>query len=70
MKDRPTVSLWSDILAAMQGELGSITGAATQGIFIGFEGGEVEGCGAKSSASRPRQEVKKRPEMDGLAACF
>jgi dTMP kinase len=43
MKDRPTVSLWSDILAAMQGELGNITGAPTKGIFIAFEGGEGTG---------------------------
>jgi len=48
MKDRPTVSLWSDILAAMQGELGSITGAATQGIFIAFEGGEGTGKSTQS----------------------
>jgi dTMP kinase len=48
MKDRPTVSLWSDILAAMQGELGSITGTATQGIFIAFEGGEGTGKSTQS----------------------
>jgi dTMP kinase len=48
MKDRPTVSLWSDILAAMQGELGSITGAPTQGIFIAFEGGEGTGKSTQS----------------------
>jgi len=40
MKDRPNVSLWSDIVNAFKGELGSITGAPTQGIFIVFEGGE------------------------------
>lgn len=40
MKDRPAVSLWSDILNALKGELGSITGAPTQGVFIVFEGGE------------------------------
>jgi len=40
MKDRPVISLWSDILNALKGELGSITGAPTQGVFIVFEGGE------------------------------
>jgi dTMP kinase len=40
MKDRPNVSLWSDIVNAFKGELGSITGAPTQGVFIVFEGGE------------------------------
>ncbi len=49
MKDRPSVSLWSDIKSALQGELGSITGSSTQGIFIAFEGGEGTG---KSTQSR------------------
>ena len=40
MKDRPNVSLWSDISNAIKGELGSITGAPTKGTFIVFEGGE------------------------------
>ena len=48
MKDRPTVSLWSDVLAALQGELGAITGAPTQGIFIAFEGGEGAGKSTQS----------------------
>ena len=48
MKDRPTVSLWSDILAALQGELGAITGAPTKGIFIAFEGGEGTGKSTQS----------------------
>ena len=48
MKDRPTVSLWSDIVAALQGELGSITGAPTNGIFIAFEGGEGTGKSTQS----------------------
>jgi dTMP kinase len=48
MKDRPNVSLWSDILAALQGELGAITGAPTQGIFIAFEGGEGTGKSTQS----------------------
>jgi dTMP kinase len=48
MKDRPNVSLWSDILAALQGELGAITGQTTQGIFIAFEGGEGTGKSTQS----------------------
>ncbi len=48
MRDRPTVSLWSDIVSALQGELGSITGAETKGIFIAFEGGEGTGKSTQS----------------------
>ncbi|CAN2170197.1 enterobactin exporter EntS [Candidatus Nanopelagicaceae bacterium] len=48
MKDRPTVSLWSDILAALQGELGAITGVQAKGIFIAFEGGEGTGKSTQS----------------------
>ena len=48
MKDRPQVSLWSDVVAAMQGELGAITGQSTDGIFISFEGGEGTGKSTQS----------------------
>jgi dTMP kinase len=48
MKDRPNVSLWSDVKSALQGELGSITGPPTQGIFIAFEGGEGTGKSTQS----------------------
>jgi len=48
MKDRPTVSLWSDIVNAFKGELGSMTGAPAQGIFIAFEGGEGIGKSTQS----------------------
>jgi dTMP kinase len=48
MKDRPNVSLWSDITNALKGELGSITGAPTKGVFIAFEGGE--GIGKSTQA--------------------
>jgi dTMP kinase len=48
MKDRPNVSLWSDIVNAFKGELGSITGAPAQGVFIVFEGGE--GIGKSTQA--------------------
>jgi dTMP kinase len=43
MRDRPTVSLWSDVVAAFRGELGGITGATHSGVFISFEGGEGSG---------------------------
>ena len=43
MKDRPGVSFWSDVINALRGELGSITSAPTNGIFIAFEGGEGSG---------------------------
>ena len=48
MKDRPNVSLWSDITNALKGELGSITGAPTKGVFIAFEGGEGIGKSTQS----------------------
>ena len=48
MKDRPNVSIWSDIANAIKGELGSITGAKTKGIFIAFEGGEGSGKSTQS----------------------
>jgi len=48
MKDRPKVSLWSDVANAIKGELGSITGAPTKGIFIVFEGGEGTGKSTQS----------------------
>ena len=48
MKDRPNVSIWSDISNAIKGELGSITGAQTKGVFIAFEGGEGSGKSTQS----------------------
>ncbi len=43
MRDRPTISLWSDVLSASRGELGGITSKNHSGLFISFEGGEGSG---------------------------
>jgi dTMP kinase len=60
MKDRPTVSLWSDIVNALKGELGSMTGAPAQGIFIAFEGGE--GIGKSTQAQLLKQWLEQEGE--------
>jgi dTMP kinase len=60
MKDRPTVSLWSDIVNAFKGELGSMTGAPTQGIFIAFEGGE--GIGKSTQSQLLKQWLEQERE--------
>jgi len=43
MKDRPNVSFFSDVMAALRGELVAESGATHMGIFIAFEGGEGSG---------------------------
>ena len=36
MRDRPNISLWSDIKSALRGELGAMTGQVIDGVFISF----------------------------------
>ena len=60
MKDRPSISLWSDIVNALKGELGSMTGAPTQGIFIALEGGE--GIGKSTQSELLKQWLEQEGE--------
>jgi len=60
MKDRPSISLWSDIVNALKGELGSMTGAPAQGIFIALEGGE--GIGKSTQSELLKQWLEQEGE--------
>lgn len=60
MKDRPKVSLWSDIVNAFKGELGSITSEPVKGIFIALEGGE--GTGKSTQAHLLKEWLEQEGE--------
>ena len=48
MRDRPGVSLMSDITAALRGDLGATITGHAKGVFISFEGGEGSGKSTQS----------------------